>query len=104
MQQLKSCKELPSCEKAGIREILFHEPKKTKAAIITCGGLCPGLNNVIKGLVSELEIEYGIKDIVGIRYGYLGLSKKSNHEPVNLKLEQIVLIRKICFFNCKKQF
>ena len=94
MQQIKSCKELPSFEKAGIREILFHEPKKTKAAIITCGGLCPGLNNVIKGLVSVLEIEYGIKDVIGIRYGYLGLSKKSNHEPIKLKLEHIDQIHK----------
>ena len=92
--QIKSCEKFPSFEKAGMREKLFHNPKNTKAAIITCGGLCPGLNNVIKGLVSELEIEYGIKDIVGIRYGYLGLSKKSNHEPVDLKLEQIDQIHK----------
>ena len=65
-RQIESCKKFPSFEKAGIREKLFHDPKGTKAAIITCGGLCPGLNNVIKGLVSELEVEYGIKDVIGI--------------------------------------
>jgi 6-phosphofructokinase 1 len=94
LQQIESCEQLPSFEKAGIREKLFHEPKKTKAAIITCGGLCPGLNNVIKGLVNVLELEYGIQDIIGIRYGYLGLSKKSRHEPINLKLENIDQIHK----------
>ena len=94
LRQIESCAQLPSFEKAGMREKLFHEPKKTKAAIITCGGLCPGLNNVIKGLVNVLELEYGIQDIVGIRYGYLGLSKKSRHEPINLKLENIDQIHK----------
>ena len=93
-QQIENCEKFPSFEKAGMREKLFHNPINTKAAIITCGGLCPGLNNVIKGLVSELEIEYGIKNIIGIRYGYLGLSKKSNHEPVDLKLERIDQIHK----------
>ena len=93
-QQIESCKKFPSFEKAGMREKLFHDPKGTKAAIITCGGLCPGLNYVIKGLVSELEVEYGIKDVIGIRYGYLGLSKKSKHEPVDLKLIHIDQIHK----------
>ena len=79
LRQIDECEKLPSFEKAGIRKKLFHDPEKTKVAIITCGGLCPGLNNVIKGLVSILEIEYGIKDIFGIRYGYLGLSKKSRY-------------------------
>ena len=88
-KQIEQCERFPSFEKAGIREKLFHNPKKTKAAIITCGGLCPGLNNVIKGLVSVLEVEYGIQNTIGIRYGYLGLSKKSRHEPIDLKLEHI---------------
>ena len=93
-QQIEKCEKFPSFEKAGIREKLFHNPKETKAAIITCGGLCPGLNNVIKGLVSVLEMEYGIQNIIGIRYGYLGLSKKSRHEAIDLKLEHIDQIHK----------
>jgi len=82
--QLKTCKNLPAFEKAGARKKIFHHPESTRAAIITCGGLCPGLNNVIKGLVKVLEQDYGVRDIVGIRYGYKGLTKKSGHEPIPL--------------------
>ena len=82
--QLKTCKNLPAFEKAGARKKIFHKPESTRAAIITCGGLCPGLNNVIKGLVNVLEQDYGVRDIVGIRYGYKGLTKKSAHEPIPL--------------------
>jgi len=94
LKQIDECDKLPSFEKAGIRKKLFHNPENTKVAIITCGGLCPGLNNVIKGLVNVLEIEYGIKDIIGIRYGYLGLSKKSRHEPIKMTLKSIDQIHK----------
>ena len=65
--QFKICEELPAFEKAGARKKIFHNPSSTTAAIITCGGLCPGLNNVIKGLVNVLEQDYGIKIIWGIR-------------------------------------
>ena len=82
--QLKTCKKLPAFEKAGARQKIFHHPEATRAAIITCGGLCPGLNNVIKGLVNVLEQDYGVRDILGIRYGYKGLTKKSTHEPIPL--------------------
>ncbi len=82
--QLKTCKSLPAFEKAGARKKIFHNPESTRAAIITCGGLCPGLNNVIKGLVNVLEQDYGVRDIVGIRYGYKGLTKESTHEPIQL--------------------
>ena len=77
--QLEICSELPSFEKAGARQEIFHNPVPTKAAIITCGGLCPGLNNVIKELVNVLEQDYGITDIFGIRYGYKGLTQASTH-------------------------
>jgi 6-phosphofructokinase 1 len=56
--QFKICEELPAFEKAGARKKIFHNPSSTTAAIITCGGLCPGLNNVIKGLVNVLEQDY----------------------------------------------
>ena len=82
--QFKICEELPAFEKAGARKKIFHNPSSTTAAIITCGGLCPGLNNVIKGLVNVLEQDYGIKKILGIRYGYKGLTKASNHQPIQL--------------------
>jgi len=82
--QLETCAELPSFEKAGARQRIFHNPESTKAAIITCGGLCPGLNNVIKGLVNVLEQDYGVKNILGIRYGYKGLTQTSTHPPIQL--------------------
>lgn len=82
--QIKHCKTFPGFEKAGPRELLFHHPNQLKAGIITCGGLCPGLNNVIKGLVNTLQGDYGVNNIVGIRYGYRGLSQKSQHAPIKL--------------------
>jgi 6-phosphofructokinase 1 len=92
--QFNSCEELPGFEKAGARKTLFHNPKNTKAALITCGGLCPGLNNVIKSLVNVLEKDYKVSDIVGIRYGYKGLSKFSSQEPIQLNSEAVDQIHK----------
>lgn len=77
----------PSFEVAGPRRILFFEPAKTKAAIVTCGGLCPGLNDVIRGLVLSLYYDYGARDILGIRYGYGGMVPGTPHPPVMLTPE-----------------
>ncbi len=38
---------------------------------MTCGGLCPGVNYVIRQLVITLE-EYGVDNIVGVKYGFRG--------------------------------
>ncbi len=65
--------QLPAFELAGPRNRVFFESQRTRAGIVTCGGLCPGLNNVIRGLVLELWFGYGIKRILGFRYGYEGL-------------------------------
>ena len=92
--QFKICEELPAFEKAGARKKIFHNPSSTTAAIITCGGLCPGLNNVIKGLVNVLEQDYGIKKILGIRYGYKGLTKASSHQPIQLNSTTVDQIHK----------
>ena len=59
-------------EKAGVRERIFFDPSKVHAAIATCGGLCPGLNDVIRAIVKTLEQRYGVKTISGIKYGYQG--------------------------------
>ena len=50
-----------SFEKAGPKEMIYFEPAKTKVGIVTCGGPCPGLNNVIRSLVNQLYYRYGIK-------------------------------------------
>ena len=93
-RQLETCDELPAFEKAGARRKIFHNPATTKAAIITCGGLCPGLNNVIKGLVNVLEQDYGVDEILGIRYGYKGLTESSLHEPIKLNSSIVDQIHK----------
>ncbi len=71
-------------EAAGPREKIYFDPKKIKSAIVTCGGLSPGLNNVIRSIVMESYYGYGQRSILGIRYGYGGLNPKNNFEPVEL--------------------
>ena len=81
---LKSAQTFPAFQKAGPRKKIFYDPAVSRAGIVTCGGLCPGLNNVIKGLVNVLAYDYGIKTIEGFRYGYQGLAAKQGHEPFAL--------------------
>ena len=76
--------EPASFEKAGPHRMIFHDPAWSRAAILTAGGLCPGLNHVIKGLVEILTLDYGIKTIYGIRYGYRGLVSEHNLTPLML--------------------
>ena len=59
-------------EKAGPREHIYFDPTKVCAGIVTCGGLCPGLNDVIRSLVMTLWYQYGVRNIIGIPYGYSG--------------------------------
>jgi 6-phosphofructokinase 1 len=93
LENFIKCREsgdLPvSFEKAGPRENLFFEPAKTKVAVVTCGGLCPGLNNVIRSLVNELHYRYGITRIIGIKYGYEGLVSSYNHPVVELSASMV---------------
>ena len=73
-----------SFERAGAREELFFDPEQTRAAIVTCGGLCPGINNVIRSLVLELTHNYGVPNILGIRYGYRGLNPDEGRPPIEM--------------------
>jgi len=82
--------EQPLClEKAGPRKTIFFDPKKTSAAIVTCGGLCPGINNVIRSIVMALYYFYGIEDILGIPYGYEGLSSKRVRSFIKLTPDKV---------------
>lgn len=78
-----------SFEKAGPRENIFFQPAKTKVGIVTCGGLCPGLNNVIRSLVNQLHYRYGITRILGIEYGYEGLISDYNHPVIELNAPMV---------------
>ena len=80
-------------EVAGPRERIYFDPAKTTAAIVTCGGLCPGLNDVIRGIVMELYHGYQVTRILGIRYGYEGLILKNGHQPLELKPESVSTIQ-----------
>jgi 6-phosphofructokinase 1 len=74
-------------ELAGPREKLFFDPKRTRAGIVTCGGLCPGLNDVIRSLFLELHHAYGVKEVLGFRGGYHGLDPARGAEPIVLTPE-----------------
>ncbi len=76
--------EIPAFEKAGPRAKIYHNPAWCRAAILTAGGLCPGLNDVIKFLTLSLTRDYGVNDIYGLRYGYRGLNPAHNLAPVRL--------------------
>lgn len=74
-----------SFEEAGAREFLFFDPARTTVGIVTCGGLCPGLNDIIRGIVNQCATQYGITRIYGFRYGYEGLVQRYGHSPILLK-------------------
>lgn len=79
-ETLKKGEEPEGFEVAGPRARIFFNPPKTRAAIVTCGGLCPGINAVIRGIVMQLWYRYNCRDVVGIRYGYGGLA--ADAEPL----------------------
>lgn len=69
-------KPVPTFERAGPRERLFFDPGKVTCGVVTCGGLCPGLNNVIRSVVRTAQLGYGVRRILGFRYGYEGIVSK----------------------------
>lgn len=79
-----TAEEALTFELAGPRSKLFFDPKHTRAGIVTCGGLCPGLNNVIRSLFLELHHAYKVKEILGFRGGYKGLDPAKGKEPIVL--------------------
>ena len=76
--------ELPTFELAGPRDRIFFDPATLRVGIVTCGGLCPGINNVVRGLVLELTHAYGVREIFGFRYGFEGIVARFGHEPLRL--------------------
>jgi 6-phosphofructokinase 1 len=71
-------------ERAGPRERIYFDPFYSTAAIVTCGGLCPGLNNVVRSIYLELTRNYGVRHVLGIRNGYLGLNPAAGLAPIQL--------------------
>lgn len=85
----------PSFERAGPHAKIYHDPSWTRVGILTAGGLCPGLNTVIKGLVEMLTFDYGIKTIYGIKFGFAGLIPKFGYKPIMLDPDVVDTIHEL---------
>jgi 6-phosphofructokinase 1 len=78
-----------SFEMAGPRSKIYFEPSKTRVGIVTCGGLCPGLNNIIRNIVMQLTYNYGVNQIIGFQYGYQGFIPSYGHPIIPLTPERV---------------
>ncbi len=81
---IRANEKIPAFEMAGPRKKIYFDPSKVKCALVTCGGLCPGLNDIIRSIVLELFHGYGVKNIFGIRYGLQGFIPKYGHPVIDL--------------------
>lgn len=84
-----SAGRVPSFEAAGPRRKIYFDPKRVTAGIVSCGGLCPGLNNVIRGIVQELVVHYEVKRILGFRNGLQGLTAEHRDDTIELTLDRV---------------
>jgi 6-phosphofructokinase 1 len=85
----------PSMEVAGPRERIYFDPARLACGIVTCGGLCPGLNDVIRAIVLSLHHHYGVRNVLGFRHGYAGLVRRHGHEPMALTPESVNRIQEM---------
>ena len=91
-RMVKEGQNLPCFELAGPRRQIFFDPSKLKCALVSCGGLCPGLNDIIRSIVLELHYGYGVRNIFGIRYGLQGFIARYGHALIDLTPETVVNI------------
>ena len=91
-RMLNEGQSLPCFELAGPRSKIFFDPSKLKCALVSCGGLCPGLNDIIRSIVLELHYGYGVRNIFGIRYGLQGFIARYGHDLIDLTPETVVNI------------
>ena len=83
---------VPSFELAGPRNRIYFDPSKLRCALVTCGGLCPGLNGIIRSIVLQLYHGYGVHNIFGMRYGLQGFIPRYGHDVMDLKPASVVNI------------
>lgn len=95
LQYQKRGKPLPMLELAGPREQIFHDPVKTIVGVVTCGGLCPGINTIIRSLVITSCHYYGVNTVYGFRYGFAGLNPELKHSPVLLTPDLVDTIHEL---------
>ena len=82
-------------QKAGPREFIYFDPKHVRAGICTCGGLCPGLNDVIRAVVRCLWNRYGVRSIQGFQYGFKGFFPDEGFDTIDLNPDNVDEIHKI---------
>ena len=85
--------DAPAFECAGPREKIFFDPAELVCGVVTCGGLCPGLNDVIRTITLTLHWEYNVSRVLGFRYGYQGLSSNPRQDPMELTPESVDAIQ-----------
>jgi 6-phosphofructokinase 1 len=85
----------PAFELAGPQEKIYFDPSKLRCGIVTCGGLCPGLNDVIRSIVFCLHEKYGIAEVYGFRFGYAGLGAANALTPIELTTRRVSQIHEV---------
>lgn len=91
-QQFQNGQTPSSFQTAGPRSNIYFDPSKLRCALVTCGGLCPGLNDIIRSIVLELHWGYGVRNIYGIRYGLQGFIPQFGHDVIDLSPHAVVNI------------
>lgn len=81
--------ETPSFERAGPRKNIYFDPTKLKAAVVTCGGMCPGINSLVRAIVLQCHYIYGVRNVVGVRFGLQGFIPSFGHDLVELTPAQV---------------
>ncbi|MFH2060429.1 MAG: ATP-dependent 6-phosphofructokinase [Pseudomonadota bacterium] len=89
LDHLDPQKKIKSFDQAGPREKIYFDPSKLKCAVVTCGGLCPGLNDIIRSIVLELHHIYHVKTIYGIKHGLQGFIPEYGHDVIDLNIETV---------------
>jgi 6-phosphofructokinase 1 len=93
--QLRAGVDPPAFELAGPRERIYFNPASLRCGIVTCGGLCPGLNDVIRSIVFCLHEKYGVRTVYGFRFGYEGLAERNGLTPVELTTRRVSQIHEV---------
>jgi 6-phosphofructokinase 1 len=94
-EQFRAGVDPPAFELAGPQEKIYFDPSTLRCGIVTCGGLCPGLNDVIRSIVFCLHEKYGIAKVYGFRFGYAGLVDRSALTPIELTTRRVSQIHEV---------
>lgn len=87
--------EILSFELARPHKEIYFDAATTNVGIVTCGGLCPGLNDVIRSITYASISGYGVKNVYGFKYGFLGMTAAYNQHVVNLTANTVDKIHEL---------